>query len=380
MFDFNTTLGYCRRRMKYTDFALLDQEKDPLFEDAARLVIEHQNASASFLQRKMSLGYARAAHILDELQMARIIGPMDGAKPRDILVESLEDFQQNGPPLAKSDYFVQPITINYRVPDFKLTVPNDVGWGKPLAATKYEPLEIPFGHDGDGNLDTVRLDDLNHLLVVGNPLSKKMEFLDSLLLSQLIKVTPSQLNLVLLDESNYLNLYKQLPHLLMPVVNDHFKGLSVIKWTVEEIKRRQKMFTEAGVRNLSSYRELSGSHALPEILLVLRMFDVSEEYEYGLNLISSYGQHTGIHLVMVVDQASGKYISSRLKSNIPNRLVFKTTSVSDSSTAGVKGAEKLGVGEAILRLDSSGEKKITTIYTSEKDISDVIHKIQDQQA
>ena len=140
------------------------------------------------------------------------------------------------------------------------------------------------------------------------------------------------------------------------------------------------MFTEAGVRNLSSYRELSGSHALPEILLVLRMFDVSEEYEYGLNLISSYGQHTGIHLVMVVDQASGKYISSRLKSNIPNRLVFKTTSVSDSSTAGVKGAEKLGVGEAIMRLDSSGEKKITTIYTSEKDISDVIHKIQDQQA
>lgn len=64
-------------------------EHDPLFEEAFRLIIQNDNASASFLQRKMSVGYARAARILDELQQAGIIGPADGAKPREILVREL---------------------------------------------------------------------------------------------------------------------------------------------------------------------------------------------------------------------------------------------------------------------------------------------------
>lgn len=64
-------------------------EHDPLFEEAFRLIVQNDNASASFLQRKMSVGYARAARILDELQQAGIIGPADGAKPRDILVREL---------------------------------------------------------------------------------------------------------------------------------------------------------------------------------------------------------------------------------------------------------------------------------------------------
>ncbi len=72
----------------------MDENRDPLFEDAARLVIEHQNASASFLQRKMSLGYARCARILDELQMAGIIGPVDGATPRKILVSNMSEVKK----------------------------------------------------------------------------------------------------------------------------------------------------------------------------------------------------------------------------------------------------------------------------------------------
>lgn len=60
--------------------------RDPLLKDAARIILEHDNASASFLQRKMSLGYARAAQILDQLQFLGIIGPADGAKPRKILI------------------------------------------------------------------------------------------------------------------------------------------------------------------------------------------------------------------------------------------------------------------------------------------------------
>lgn len=68
------------------------EERDPLFADALRIIVQHQNASASFLQRKLSIGYARAARILDELHQAGIIGPADGAKPRDILVSNVDEY------------------------------------------------------------------------------------------------------------------------------------------------------------------------------------------------------------------------------------------------------------------------------------------------
>ena len=68
------------------------EPRDPLFEDAVRLVIQSNNASASFLQRKLSIGYARAARVLDEMQQAGIVGPVDGAKPREILLRNLDEF------------------------------------------------------------------------------------------------------------------------------------------------------------------------------------------------------------------------------------------------------------------------------------------------
>ncbi|HJZ05233.1 hypothetical protein A2634_00490 [Candidatus Amesbacteria bacterium RIFCSPHIGHO2_01_FULL_48_32] len=74
------------------------EPRDPLFVDAFRLIVQHQNASASFLQRKLSIGYARAARILDELHQVGIIGPTDGAKPRDILVTDVEGFLSSQQP------------------------------------------------------------------------------------------------------------------------------------------------------------------------------------------------------------------------------------------------------------------------------------------
>ena len=68
------------------------ENRDSLFEEALRLIVQHNNASASFLQRKLSIGYARAARVLDELQQAGIVGPADGAKPRNILITDVNAF------------------------------------------------------------------------------------------------------------------------------------------------------------------------------------------------------------------------------------------------------------------------------------------------
>jgi hypothetical protein len=78
------------------------EELDPLFNDAAKVIIDNDNASASFLQRKMSLGYARAARILDELHMAGVIGPADGAKPREVYFKTYEELKLKQPQLIQS--------------------------------------------------------------------------------------------------------------------------------------------------------------------------------------------------------------------------------------------------------------------------------------
>jgi S-DNA-T family DNA segregation ATPase FtsK/SpoIIIE len=362
--------------MKYTGFALSDEDKDPLFEDASKFVIENDNASASFLQRKMSLGYARCARLLDELQMAGVVGPADGSKPREIFFKQYEEYQLSQSGHLKS---LEASTIekkDYKVPEIHLSTPEEILWGQPLSSIKPIPLTIPFGFDNQNQLVSIPIDKLDHLLITGNPQGKKMEFLDTLILSQLLCATPQQLNLILVDESNYLNLYKNLPHLLSPVINEPDKALSALKWAQTEIVRRQRIFSNAGVRNYDSYRPLPGVEIFPQVLIIVRLFDHDQMFDYAYTQITSYGHLTGVHLIMVVDQASGTFISSQVKANIPNRLVFRTTSLSDSSTAGVRGAEKLGIGQAILKVADGAETQINTVYTSEDNVKEILESIQ----
>jgi DNA segregation ATPase FtsK/SpoIIIE, S-DNA-T family len=98
-----TTMPVGRRGGKGSAFIAPNGEsRDPLFEDSVRLITQFNNASASFLQRKLSVGYARAARILDELQSAGIVGGADGAKPREILIGSAEEFLSAQTPTAES--------------------------------------------------------------------------------------------------------------------------------------------------------------------------------------------------------------------------------------------------------------------------------------
>ena len=73
-----------------SDIDEIPEDRDSLFDEAVQVVLEHQQASTSFLQRRMKVGYSRAARLMDELERAGIVGPAEGAKPRDILIESEE--------------------------------------------------------------------------------------------------------------------------------------------------------------------------------------------------------------------------------------------------------------------------------------------------
>lgn len=302
----------------------IGEKPDELFDEAVRVVNEAKNASASLLQRKLSLGYARAARLLDELENAGVIGPFDGSIPRKILQKE----------------YVRPKIdpekiVDYHIPKFHTPIIKEV---------------------------LVPIDQLDHLLIVGNPQSKKMEFVETLIVSQLMRKTPDQFNLIIVDESNYLLKFGGIPHLLSPVISDYDKVLSALKWTLVEIDRRQK--TETAKNSWS------------QIWFIARLYDHDMEIDSMLTRITSFGHLFGIHMIIIVDQASGAYISSQVKANIPSRLVFRTTSASDSTLAGVRGADKLKMDQAILRQGESDDKVISPLYISETDVKEVIATIQ----
>ncbi len=251
-----------------------DQELDELFEDAAKLVIEGQNASASYLQRKMNIGYARAARILDELQQMGIVGPADGAKPREVgfkVYKDYVDYKKGSSPGAKTGE--EEDFSHYVLPKVK------------LESLHFEPQvwEIPFGFDQANQPVSSHLEKLGHLLVIGNPQSRKMEFVDTILCSQLLCCTPAQIRFVIIDQSNHLQIYNGIPHLLSPVIESSDKSRSAFYWTSAEVSRRFKIFAQAGVRTFSAYNEVPDSLQLPRIVFVVRLCEEPDKEIQSFN-------------------------------------------------------------------------------------------------
>jgi DNA segregation ATPase FtsK/SpoIIIE-like protein len=346
-----------------------DQELDELFDDAAKLVIEGQNASASYLQRKMDIGYARAARILDELEQMGIVGPADGAKPREVgfkVYKDYVDYKNGSSPGAKTEEHED--FSHYVLPKVK------------LESLHFEPhvWEIPFGLDQTNQPVTSQLEKIGHLLVIGNPQCLKMEFVDTILCSQLLCCTPDQIRFVIIDPSNHLQIYNGIPHLLSRVIESNDKSRSAFYWTSGEVSRRFKIFAQAGVRTFSAYNKVPDSLQLPRIVFVMRLCEEPDkEIQALIARLTSIASAAGIHLVLIYDFAGSRYIPREIKANLPNVLVFRTTSSTDSNLAGVDGAEKLSPDEAILKeIDLGEQTKIKWASIAEGDVRKLIVEIK----
>lgn len=314
------------------------ENSDPLLSDGLKLVVKGDNASASYLQRKLNIGYARAARLLDELQQMGIVGPADGASTRKILIntEELDDFLKGI--IKPSDEEVDDFSF-YQVPK----LPTDL--------TNFVPKlwTIPFGRDENNKDLSFDLDQIGHLLVVGNPYSQKMAFADAVICSQLLTGTPNQVRFILIDTSGQLGIYKHIPHLLSPVITDYEKGLSAFKWVMTEVDRRQKIFAERGVRSFSAFENLPEAVHLPRIIVICQWQETADrEFEYILSKVTGIAHFAGIHFFFFYDYAGSKYLPASVKANLPNRLVFQTTTAQDSRLVGVIGGEKLAANMAIL--------------------------------
>ncbi|MDP2632433.1 MAG: DNA translocase FtsK [Candidatus Curtissbacteria bacterium] len=242
-------------------------------------------------------------------------------------------------------------------------------------------LAIGLGLDASGNTVISDIGKMPHVLIAGTTGSGKSVLMNALIATLLFRASPQEVKLILVDPKRVeLSEYNDIPHLLTPVIVEPDKILSALKWAMNEMDRRYKLFREAQVRNITGYNELSGFQAIPYIVIVVdELHNLMEfapvEVENSIVRIASMARATGIHLVVATQRPSVDVITGLIKANIPARIAFNVSSNVDSRVIiDQPGAEKLiGKGDMLyVPPDASKPMRIQGVYVSDAEIRNLI--------
>ena len=260
------------------------------------------------------------------------------------------------------------------------------------------PLEVTLGRDITGKTTIVNLAKMPHLLVAGQTGSGKSSSINSMLTSILMRSTPEQVRLILVDPKRVeLTQYERLPHLLTDVVVDPKKAANALAWAVREMERRYDLLSEVGVRDLDGYNSAVESGALqPEldldgqggksyqklsyILIVLDeladlMMVAARDVEESICRIAQKARAVGIHLVIATQRPSTNVITGLIKANVPARLAFAVSSLTDSRVIlDQQGAERLvGRGDALLNDGTTSTPvRFQGAWVTEEEVSEIV--------
>jgi len=238
-----------------------------------------------------------------------------------------------------------------------------------------------------------------HLLVAGTTGSGKSVCLNSIILSILLFQRPEELKLILIDPKMVeFSAFKNIPHLIAPVVTDMKKAAGVLEWAVAKMDERYALLARAGVRDLAGYNRLSDSEKrrrldpegdtglgdipffMPCIVIIVDeladlMMVASKEIEASIIRLSQKSRAVGIHLVVATQRPSVDVITGLIKSNLPSRISFHVFSKVDSRTIlDQNGAEKLlGKGDMLfLPPGTSKLSRVQGVYVSDDEINRVV--------
>ncbi|MBE3069552.1 MAG: DNA translocase FtsK, partial [Planctomycetes bacterium] len=272
-------------------------------------------------------------------------------------------------------------------------------------ASKRMGLPLFLGKDSSGEPLVKDLAGMPHLLIAGTTGSGKSVCLNSIIMSLLLTRTPDDLRLVLIDPKMVeLSVFKRLPHLLCPVVNDMRKAEAILGWLIDKMEERYRTLSAAGVRNIASYNRLSREEIIakfptaspeqearlefhmPHICVVVDeladlMMVAAKEVETHVTRLSQKSRAVGIHLVMATQRPSVDVLTGLIKSNLPVRISFQVASRIDSRTIlDSMGAEKL-LGQGDMLFMTPGASKFTRAqgaYISDTDIQHVLDFVVDK--
>ncbi len=248
-------------------------------------------------------------------------------------------------------------------------------------------LGFVIGKDIAGKAVVADLGRMPHLLIAGQTGAGKSVMINTLLNSLLYRNSPSDLKLILVDPKQVeLSLYKDIPHLLTPVINDPEKCISALKWAVAEMERRLRTMAEVGKRDIGQYNELKKEAGMPYIVIVIDeladlMMMAARDVEALIVRLAQKSRAAGIHLVIATQRPSVDVITGLIKANVPARIAFTVASQVDSRTIiDQVGAEKLlGRGDMLLLTsDMPKPKRVQAALIEEEETTKVMDFIRMQ--
>lgn len=242
-------------------------------------------------------------------------------------------------------------------------------------------LQVALGKDVAGVAKYADLAKMPHLLIGGATNSGKSIGLASIIMSLIVRHTPKEVRLVMIDPKRVeLSLFEGLPHLMCPVVKDVKEAAGVLRAVWREMDKRYDMFSEKQVRNIDGWNSKADpDEKLPYIVVIIDeladlMIQCRAEVETSICRLAQLARATGIHLVIATQRPSVDVITGTIKANIASRIAFAVSSQVDSRTIlDSVGADKLlGRGDMLFHpIDSLKPVRVQGCYVSEKEIEDV---------